>query len=378
MSRSQARAGTAYSHGAKTIMTRHERLKRCYFHEETDRPAVYSRAGFPPNDDSYDDLRAYLQAHSELKVGWSPGWEGCSAGKIIEEKHSGEFQRRTETVRTPKGDLKRSWLVNLATEESIIETNLLKTAVDADFFLSLPSPKPQADLSGFLPAVKQMGDAGIVQAGLGFNPAGFVAELFGSETFAMMSATERDTLHALCEQRTKIMLGRLKYMLDGGIGPFFSMLGQEYIVPPLHGLDDFNDFNVRYDKPIINLIHDAGGRIHVHSHGSIKKVFQGFLDMGVDVLHPFEAPPMGDVTSTEAKSLARGKICIEGNIQINRMYEATPDEIRAETLALIETCFDDKKGLIVSPTASPYIHGRGELCFPQYKAMIDTVVGWKG
>ncbi len=36
------------------------------------------------------------------------------------------------------------------------------------------------------------------------------------------------------------------------------MLGEEYLVPPLHGPEDFDDFNVRYDAPISARIHDAG------------------------------------------------------------------------------------------------------------------------
>ena len=60
------------------------------------------------------------------------------------------------------------------------------------------------------------------------------------------------------------------------------------------------------------------------------------------------------------------------------MYEATPEDIRQETELLIQIAFDDHKGLIVSPTASPYIRGEGENCFPQYKAMIDTVLEWNG
>lgn len=91
-------------------------------------------------------------------------------------------------------------------------------------------------------------------------------------------------------------------------------------------------------------------------------------------MHPFEAPPMGDITAIEAKNIARGRMCLEGNIQIDRMYNATPEDVRQETELLIKDTFDDKKGLIVSPTASPYIRGRGEECFPQYKAMIDTVI----
>jgi hypothetical protein len=74
------------------------------------------------------------------------------------------------------------------------------------------------------------------------------------------------------------------------------MDGQERVAPPLHGPLDFHDFNARYDKPIIDLIHEIGGRMHVHCHGSIKRVLNYFVDMQVDVLHPFEAPPMGDIT----------------------------------------------------------------------------------
>ena len=51
-------------------MERRERLRRCYFNEELDRPAVYSRTGFPADDPTYERLRAYLRAHTELKRPW--------------------------------------------------------------------------------------------------------------------------------------------------------------------------------------------------------------------------------------------------------------------------------------------------------------------
>jgi len=95
------------------------------------------------------------------------------------------------------------------------------------------------------------------------------------------------------------------------------------------------------------------------------------------VLHPFEAPPMGDVTPAEAKDAVRGRICLEGNIQIADMYEQTPDEIHSQVEALIADCFDDGRGLIVSPTASPWIRGAGEDCFPQYCAMVEAVLQWQ-
>jgi len=360
-------------------MNRRERLRRCYSNEELDRPGVYSRTGFPGNDPTYDKLKSYLRAYSELKVSWSGVRETSYPTESYREYHSEDFEREITILHTSKGNLRCSRLISLKGQPGLAETYLIKNREDAERYLSLPLPEIRGvDVSSFFAAREGIGDDGIVDVSLGINPGGFVATLFGTDAFAVMSVTDRDIIHALCQRQMTISMNCLKSLLDNGIGPFFSMAGQEYIVPPIHGPADFCDFNVKYDKPIIDLIHDAGGYVHIHCHGSIKKVFQGFIDIGVNVLHPFEAPPMGDITASEAKELARDRMCLEGNIQINRMYEATPEDIRQETELLIQTAFDDHKGLIVSPTASPYIRGAGEICFPQYKAMIDTVLEWKG
>ena len=358
-------------------MNRRERLRRCYAHEKLDRPGVYSRTGFPGNDPTYDKLKAYLQAHSELKVPWHGIKQTSYPSEYHREPHSEDFERRVTVLHTPKGDLQCSYLISLKGQPGLAETYFIKDRADAEKYLSLPLPKIRGvDVPSFLAAKERIGDAGIVDVSLGLCPGGIIATLFGTDNFAMMSVTDRDIIHALCQRQMEISINRLKSLLDSSIGPFFSILGEEYIVPPLHGPTDFYDFIVKYEKPIIDMLHDAGGYIHIHCHASVKKVFQGFLDMGTDVLHPFEAPPMGDITPSEAKELARGRMCLEGNIQIDRMYEATPEEIRQETEALIQTVFDDRRGLIVCPTASPYIRGKGEECFPQYKAMIDAVLEW--
>ena len=358
-------------------MNRRERLERCYANQEVDRPAVYSRTGVPGGDPTYDQLKSYLQAHTELKASWSEvRWTGYPT-ESRREPLSEDFERQVTVLHTPKGYLEASYLVSLKGQPGFQETYFLKTPEDADKYLALPLPEVlEADIASFAAIKARMGDTGIVEASLGMSPAGVVATLLGTEAFAVMSMTDRDVLHALCERQLTIALNRTRFLLEHDIGPFFSMLGEEYVVPPIHGPADFQDFVVKYEKPIIDRIHDADGYVHVHCHASIKKVFQGFLDMGVDVLHPFEAPPMGDITPAEAKSLSRGKLCLEGNIQIHRMYEASPQELRDETQKLIDATFDDRRGLIVCPTASPYIRGEGETSFPQYKAMIDTVLAY--
>ena len=359
-------------------MTSRERLRRCYFNQELDRPGVYSRTGFPKNDPSYDRLKAYLQTHADLKCSWSGrAFESTMTTEEFLDQHSGDFDRRVILLHAPAGDLRSTYLVSRKGQPGLNETYFIKSRGDAETYLSLPMPNVKGDVSSFFGADRAMGDRGIVDVGLGLNPAGWVAELCGSETFAMMTVSDRDIIHALCEREMNVILNTLRFLLSHKVGPYFSMCGEEFVVPPLHGPKDFYDFNVKYDKPIIDLIHQADGRMHIHSHGSIKKVMQGFVDMGADVLHPFEPPPMGDITPAEAKAMVRGRLCLEGNIQIADMYEKLPDNIREQTRVLIASCFDDHKGLIVSPSASPYIRGKGEECFEQYRAMVDTVVGWK-
>jgi hypothetical protein len=356
-------------------MTRRERLERCYRGQEVDRPGVYSRTGFPADDPTYDRLKQLLLEHTERKTGWSSATlDEPYDTDVALEPVSADWDRRTTVLHTPAGDLTATYLVSRSGQPGLHETFLVDGPEAAEAYLSLPLPKVRGDVYGFFTADAEIGDAGFAEVNLGFNPGGFVAELCGSETFALLSVTHRDLLHRLCARQQQLLMNRIEYLLARGVGPYFSILGQEYIVPPLHGPADFDDFNVRYDRPLIDRIHDAGGRVHVHSHGSIQRVFDGFLAMGADVLHPFEPPPMGDITAREAKQRARGRLCLEGNLQIHRLYDATPEQIRAEVETLIDDAFDDGRGLIVSASASPYIRGAGEVCYPQYEAMVETVL----
>jgi len=201
-------------------MTRKERLRRCYFNEELDRPGVYSRTGFPKDDPTYDKLKAYLREHSELKRGWSDVQVKAGyASESSTEPYSDDFVRQVTVIHTPKGDLRSSRLNSLKGQPGMHETFFVETREDAEKYLSLPMPELSGDCSSFHAAVAEMGDDGIVEASLGGNAGGFVAALCGSENFAIMSVTDRDIIHALCERQMNIIIARLKYMLEHGVGP---------------------------------------------------------------------------------------------------------------------------------------------------------------
>lgn len=369
-------------------MDSRERLTRCYKNMETDRPAV-SNLTYLPDDPSYDALRKYLDEYSDLRKYWLnmgffysyPSLEeefgSCLDFHCSKKPYSKDHERVELLLETPAGNLESSFFHGLNGNPGYTETYFIKDRIDAEKYLSLPMPEIGADLSLFFELDKAIGRRGIANIWLGHNPAGFAAELLGSENFALMSITDRDILHLLCERQMNILMRSVKYLIDNNAGPFFSMDGEEYITPPLHGAKDFYDFNVKYDKPIVDLIHESGGMLQIHCHGRMKDVIHGFIDIGTDVLHPVESPPTGNITVKEAKVILRNKVCIEGNIQISRFYEASAGDLAEETELLIKEAFDDSKGLIVCPSASPYIVGKGDECFETFKAMIDTVVNWK-
>lgn len=357
-------------------LTSKERLTRCFYHMETDRPAIYSRTSFPHSDSTYDDLKRLINEKTDLKS----IWQGIEISEYqlttIKEDYRDGYIKLHNTIATPRGNLSSTRVINLQDSSSSVTEYFIKNASDIEKYLSLPFPEIKIDPSKYFEAEYEIGDRGIVIACLGSNPAGYAAGLCGSETFALLSVTDRELLYELCERRLRIIMALLRKIRDNKIGHFFAMQGEEYVTPPLHGKKDFYDFNVRYDKQIIDFVHEIGGKMHIHCHGPMKQVLEGFIDMGVYVLHPFEAPPMGDITTKEAKEMVKGKICIEGNIEISLMYERTPKEIREITLELIKDAFYDKKGLIVSPTASPCFYGKGKECYDQYKELIDTVISY--
>ncbi len=358
-------------------LTGKERLRRCYFHEEVDRPAVYVRwGGMMANaDPTYAEMKRLVLERSDVKLTWE-------ATHLVEappvtrrtEPYDERYDVAVSVLHTPRGDLVRRDYIGRQGQPGYCAEHYLKTEEDCERYLSLPEPAVGGDCSPFFRLVRDVGDRGIVDVYAFDNPAGAVVELMGSEGVALMTRDARELVHRLMDRQCRTACRVARFLLESGVGPYFSFSGEEYLAPPLHGRSDFFEFDVAYDQRVTRIVHEAGGRVHVHCHGSIRTVLDGFIELGCDVLHPFEAPPMGDVTPREAKEALRGRITLEGNIQIADMYEADPDNIRAQVRGLARDVFDDRRGLIVCATASPYREGEGALCTPRYRAMIEEVL----
>jgi len=70
-----------------------------------------------------------------------------------------------------------------------------------------------------------------------------------------------------------------------------------------------------------------------HTDGRVLDVFEDLIDLGITALHPIEPKAMDAV---QVKKLAAGRICLVGNIEVDRLARGTPAEIRNLVKSRIE------------------------------------------
>ena len=327
-------------------MTSRERLTAVYEGKEPDRVPIRVWGvdrNTKPMHPSYAPVIEAAQAKTDLVAGWSmPSGLFLSATDAVnvrvEEGPSDheEFEERTTTYETPAGPLTQVHLFNREGKPGYAKKHLIETEEDAERFLSIPYVPVEGDVSSFFEVDAAIGDRGIIISGMGGHPMYAVNALTGSEVFAYWSVEKRDLLIEIMDVMYERCANYLKYLLEHGVGPFFGYVGPELCIPPLQSVKDFYDFVVAYDKKLVALVHESGGYVWCHSHGSMSPVLEGFMEIGVDCLNPLEPPPWGDITLTEAKARTDGKLVLEGNIEKHELYYSKPEEIRERVIGAIQ------------------------------------------
>jgi hypothetical protein len=364
-------------------MTSRERLTRAFRCEPTDRVPLQVR-GVPTWDDgwleqkgpSFAPLFEAVREHGDLAANWgAPTGFYFSATTQIESRvetldsDRPDYTVRRHVVETPAGPLTGETHVSTAGHPPLQTKFWLETEEDLRRFRSIPYAPPEPDVSGFAELDERLGERGIVLTGAGMDPAGEVWALLGTEGLAMWSVLRRSVVFELLETMCERQLALVRYLLDRGVGPFFAWAGPELALPPIHSPRDFNEFVVAYDRRLTELIHSRGGLVHVHSHGSLGDILEGFAEMGTDCLHPIEAPPWGDVPLVEAKRRIGGRVCLEGNVQIGDIFDLPGDQFEQ----VVRQAMRDGKpggGFILAPTASPYVPELSDRARDNYLTMI--------
>jgi len=374
-------------------MTSRERLLALLKGEATDRIGLHvmgvrvftdwwlaGRGGHPSYRPVIEAVRQ--KADCLAGIGFDSGFlysaEPIEIHKSVEQVpgHS-EIEHQVTVVEGPHGPLRHVDAVHKREKLPMPVEHFIKRPEDVDNLLALPYEMPKPNIALLVAKDRQVGDRGLAMIAIGSDPVGDVHGLLGSELMAIWSFEHRDLIHRMLEEMLRRKMAVIKHFGAAGLHRrmpvLWSHVGAEAAVPPLHSPGDFNDFVVRYDRPLHDLMHEAGGFVRVHCHGSLSKILEGFVEAGVDMLQPIEAPPEGDTTMAEAKRRIGDELVIEGNIQISRLYDEDPDAFRR----LVEqTIAEGKPGgrFVLCPTASPYSVELSDRAVRNYLTFIDVAL----
>jgi hypothetical protein len=332
---------------------------------------------------SYRPLVEAAREHGDwiAPIGFESGFYGSLA--LIEQREFAEpaaghedVEHRVTVVETPAGPLRQVVATDRRHGLPMTVEHFIKTPADAERFLLLPYVAPRPDVTAMLELDRRIGQRGIVMIGFS-DPVGDLHSLLGTETLAFWSLEQRELVHRLLAELARRRMDVIKHFILAGLHQALPVLygytGPEVVVPPLHPPQDFRDFYVRYDKPLHDLVHEAGAFVHVHCHGSINKVLEDFAAMGTDMLHPVEAPPMGDTPLLEAKRRIGDRVTLEGNVQMADVMEEEP---RAFRRRLQQVVAEGRPGgrFCLCPTASPYAVELSQRTLQNYLTLIDVVL----
>ncbi len=342
-------------------LTSHERIMRIFQNREIDRPAFKLwGAGLNTNMLLHPAYRSVTELAAETTdifggVGFAFDiYAGKNIDRYVEryimDTDQPDWKHKHTLFHTPKGDLHMVERISTKGDPRFIIEHMVKEPEDIDKLLSMEYEPYQFNRSGYDNAATYIGDRGVVMIGLA-HAAYAVQTLLGSERLAYFSIDERESLHHLIKTYADRLLAHTNAILDLGIDePIFSWVGPELYLPPLMGIDDFEEFIHDMDKPIGDAIHNAGGHVWVHSHGKVAKFIDSFIDMGVDVLNPLEPPKNGDVDMNEIIARYGNRIGWEGNIEIQEILLSSEERLAS----LIDECVSagNKSGrFILCPSA---------------------------
>ena len=232
----------------------------------------------------------------------------------------------TYRVTTPKGDLRSVEETVHGIQTTYYTEPLLKDKSDVDKIFSVPFRFDKPDLKHFFDEQEKIGDRAVMEVGIS-TPLVSTSRMFDFTQFFEWCLTERATIVKLLETHLERIYVKLEYLLQNNVGPCFWFGGSEQATPPMMSNQMYDDFVVRYDSQLFDLVHKYESLVHVHCHGKVNTVFERIIDMGVDMLDPMEPPPDGDLEIGEAKRRANGRITLMGNIEIRDLDFATPEEI---------------------------------------------------
>jgi hypothetical protein len=250
--------------------------------------------------------------------------------------------------------------------------HLLKNTEDLKAYLELPDEIfiEDIDVTNLIEEDKELGDRGIIMVDTE-DPICAAASLFSMEDYTVVAMTEQKLFHRLLEKVSLYIHARTEKIAKEFPGHLWRIYGPEYATEPYLPPNLFEEYVVRYTKPMVEVIQKHGGFARIHCHGRIRNVLDYIVGMGASAIDPVEPPPQGDVELEYVRREYGKELVLFGNIEVADIENREPGDFeKIIEKTLIDGTSGEGKGFVLMPTSAPY----GRKITPRVMTNYETMV----
>ena len=276
-------------------------------------------------------LRELIQEHVDPFTGWSPGWKWLGIDASYEEEEiervPGRYFRMRRVYHTAVGDFEARTYhpIHELQDDYHWEEHYVSTPDDLRRLLDAPRPFVEPNVETFLERREQIGDSALLTCSAP-HPFGQLCRVTLRDDWYAWLILERDLVHDLLTVMVDQVVAELERLVANGVGPYFTQSGMEMAIDPWMSRDMFEEYIVRHDSRIYDVIRGAGGKTRIHCHGNALEYLERLYEIGVDAIEPCEPPPQANVVMAEAKRRVGDRMILCGNIVSQLFHVTDPDE----------------------------------------------------
>jgi len=223
-----------------------------------------------------------------------------------------------------------------------------------------------------------LGDAGIVMVDAA-DPICQVAPLFSLADYTVFALTEPALFHQLLAKHARQVYDMTEQVARQFPGHLWRVVGSEYASEPFLPPRLYEEYVVRYTKPMVDIIHEYGGYARIHSHGRLKNILPHIVAMGADGLDPVEPPPQGDMQLIDVRRQYGQQMVLFGNIEASELETLPPLQFEQRVAqALREGTAGAGRGYVLMPSACPYGRHISADVLANYETMVRLANAYDG
>ena len=382
-------------------MTPRERLMATLHGSKVDRPAVsfYEIGGFQinPNDpDAYnvynhpswkpllqlaqdhtDIIRLASPVRADSHSSWSSSTRSTQGDPVVEQSTWEEADNRYTriTYRINRKQLTSLTRRNKDTDTVWTIEPLLKNISDARTFLTIPDEvfEEKIEIGSLLEQETGLGERGIVMVDTE-DPICAVATSFNLDDFTVLAFTEQELCHRLLEKHARYIHQRTQQVAREFPGRLWRIYGPEFATEPFLPPRLFEQYVVRYDRPMVDMIKRFGGFARIHAHGNIRGILDHVAGMGADAIDPIEPPPQGDVDLGYVRQKYGQDMVLFGNLEVSDIENMPSEKFREVVRRSIRSgTKGEGRGFVLMPSASPCSREISPLTLRNYEIIIEEI-----